>query len=102
MAVAELRKISDQKAELQGDLLNTTVVAVIAPGKTLMAQAGGHWTLDMSGVERVSSAGVALLLEWLRESKRLQQTFKIENLPAHMRPILDISDLEPLFEPLLN
>lgn len=101
MAAAELRSTDDNRAQLSGDLLNTTVVAVVEAGKQQIAQAGSRWTLDMSGVERVSSAGVALLLEWLRAAQQHKVELKIENLPGHMQPILEISDLEPLFEPLL-
>jgi len=102
MANAELSSISQDRAQLSGDLLNNTVVAVIEPGKKLMAAAAENWTLDMVAVERVSSAGVALLLEWLRYARSRNLEFKIENLPSHMQPIIRVSDLEPLFEPLLS
>ena len=101
MAAAELRNTDANRAQLLGDLLNTTVVAVVDAGKQQITQADSRWTLDMSGVERVSSAGVALILEWLRTAQQNNIELRIENLPPHMRPILEISDLEPLFEPLL-
>lgn len=99
---AELCMVNSSKARLSGDLLNTTVVAVIEPGKNLMAKSAGCWTLDMSDVSRVSSAAVALLLEWLRAANEQQIELKIDNLPEHMRPMIDISDLQPLIYPLLN
>lgn len=102
MAVAELRMSSSDCACLSGDLINDTVVTVIEPGKNLLQKAGDRWTVDMAGVDRVSSAGVALLLEWLRAANAAKVEFKIVNLPEHMRPIIEISDLEPLFESVLN
>lgn len=99
---AELRMTSSNSACLSGDLLNSTVVAVSEPGKNLLQKAGHCWTLDMANVERVSSAGVALLLEWLRAANAANVEFKIVNLPQGMLPIIDISDLSPLFEPILN
>ena len=56
----------------------------------------------MSGVGRVSSVGVALILEWLRAANAQNIELKIKNLPQHMRPIIDISDLQPVIEPLLD
>jgi len=102
MSKAELRMTNSSSACLSGDLLNSTVTAVVEPGKHLLAKAGDCWTLDMSGVERVSSAGVALILEWLRAANSQNTSLKIQNLPDHMKPIIDISDLQPVFDPLLQ
>jgi phospholipid transport system transporter-binding protein len=102
MVNAELRMISASSASLSGDLLNSTAVGVIEPGKHLLSKAGSEWTVDMSGVGRVSSVGVALILEWLRAANAQNIELKIKNLPQHMRPIIDISDLQPVIEPLLD
>lgn len=102
MAKAELRMTSSSAASLSGDLLNHTIVPVIEPGKQLLAKAGAEWTVDMSGVGRTSSVGVALILEWLRTANAQNTTLKIKNLPQHMLPIIDISDLQPVIEPLLD
>ncbi|KZZ50413.1 MAG: STAS domain-containing protein [Saccharospirillaceae bacterium] len=102
MVNAELRMISASSASLSGDLLNSTTVGVIEPGKHLLSKAGSEWTVDMSGVGRVSSVGVALILEWLRAANAQNIELKIKNLPQHMRPIIDISDLQPVIEPLLD
>lgn len=99
--MAELKRIDEHTAELSGDLLHSTVTAVIAPGKKLISAAGDRWTVDMQGVTRVSSSGVALVLEWLRAAETSGCQLSIRNLPEHMRPIIDISDLDPLFVPLI-
>ena len=102
MVNAELRMTSSSCACLSGDLLNSTIIEVIEPGKHLLSKAGSEWTVDMSGVGRVSSVGVALILEWLRAANEQNTTLKIKNLPQHMLPIIDISDLQPVIEPLLD
>ncbi|MCD8523583.1 MAG: STAS domain-containing protein [Saccharospirillaceae bacterium] len=96
-----LNRIDERRAELSGSLLASTVVSVLAAGEKLIRTAPGEWTLNMAGVTGVSSAGVALLLEWLRCATAANVSFHIENLPAHMKPIIDISDLGGLFDPLL-
>ncbi|MAD45631.1 MAG: anti-anti-sigma factor [Oceanospirillaceae bacterium] len=100
--MAELKCIDEQTAELSGDLLHGTVTDVIVPGRELITAAGSQWTVDMQGVGQVSSSGVALVLEWLRAAETANCTLRIRHLPDHMRPIIDISDLEPLFAPLLT
>lgn len=97
----QLQRLDDDKAALSGDLLNTTVVSVIDEGKQLLKAAGDVWSLDMAQVERVSSAGVALLLEWLRTANQAGKTLKIDNLPEHIQPIISVSDLNQVFDPLL-
>jgi len=99
--MAELKRIDDGRAELSGNLLHSTVTSIMQQGKNLIAACGGSWTVDMQGVDKVSSSGVALVLEWLRVAEGHGYALKIRNLPEHMRPIIDISDLDPLFESLL-
>ncbi|MAY14203.1 MULTISPECIES: STAS domain-containing protein [Oceanospirillaceae] len=96
-----LTRIDDNRAELAGSLLATTVVSVLPDGEKLIRAAKGQWTLNMAAVNEVSSAGVALLLEWLRCATAAGINLHIENLPEHMKPIISISDLDSLFEPLL-
>ena len=50
---------------------------------------------------RLPVGGVALVLEWLRAAETSGCQLSILNLPEHMRPIIDISDLDPLFAPLI-
>ena len=96
-----LTRVDDNRAELSGSLLASTVVSVLPTGEKLIRAAAGEWTVNMAAVTDVSSAGVALLLEWLRCATAAGVSFHIENLPEHMKPIIDISDLDALFEPLL-
>lgn len=100
MSIA-LTRIDDHRAGLAGSLLATTVVSVLPDGEKLIRAAATEWTLNMAEVTEVSSAGVALLLEWLRCATAAGVSFHIENLPPHMKPIINISDLDELFAPVL-
>ncbi len=56
--------------------------------------------IDFSGVKRVDSAGLALLIEWVRESKKLKKEIRYYNIPEQLCAIARVSSLElvlPLF-----
>lgn len=89
-------------ALLSGSLNLKTVGGLLTQGNLLIAAAQQEWTLDMSAVEGVSSAGAALLVEWLKQSTVLKKPFYIKNFPESLRPILEVSDLMALFTPLLR
>lgn len=101
MTVAKLQSESNQHAHLNGDLNSATVTALARQGSELIRNSGGQWSVDMSAVGKASSAGVALLLEWMRVADACSVALSIEHLPDHMRPILTVSDLDEVFEPLL-
>ncbi|MBI2993733.1 MAG: STAS domain-containing protein [Gammaproteobacteria bacterium] len=50
--------------------------------------------LDLSGVTRANSAGLALLLEWQGRARRAGQPFSLRNLPAGLINLARISELE--------
>ncbi len=59
-------------------------------------------TIDLSGIERSDSAGVALLLEWWRQARRRGADISYTHAPAQMRAIIEVSGLGgilPLAEP---
>lgn len=53
-------------------------------------------TVDLSGVERSDSAGVALLLEWWRRARRRGAELRYLNPPAQMRAIIEVSGLSEI------
>lgn len=52
--------------------------------------------IDLSGVSRSNSAGVALLVQWLRQARRRQRELLFVDIPAQMRAIIRVVDLETL------
>ncbi|ASP38752.1 hypothetical protein CHH28_08680 [Bacterioplanes sanyensis] len=102
MSVPTLTADGSNRALLRGDLTLATVTPLARRGCCLISAAEDSWTVDMSGVEQVSSAAVALLLNWYRYCQQRELTLSIVAMPERLRPILAISDLQPLFEPLLT
>ncbi|MES1941944.1 sulfate transporter/antisigma-factor antagonist STAS [Salinisphaera sp. T5B8] len=56
-------------------------------------ESGQETVIDLSGVKRVDSAGVALLLEWVRDAHARHATLSFINAPAQMRAIIDFCAL---------
>jgi phospholipid transport system transporter-binding protein len=50
--------------------------------------------VDLSGVSHANSAGVALLVDWLSQASRRQQALVFLNVPAQMRAIIQVADLD--------
>jgi len=56
----------------------------------------GDLVLDLSGVTRANSAGLALLIEWRRLAQRPGRSISVRNAPAALRNLARISELEAL------
>lgn len=54
--------------------------------------------IDLGGVTRADSAGVALLLEWIRNAERAGAHLRFTNAPAQMRAIIDFCALNDVIE----
>ncbi len=52
--------------------------------------------IDLGGVSRANSAGVALLVAWLRQAYKQQRKLVFINVPAQMQAIIQVADLETL------
>lgn len=57
--------------------------------------------LDFSGVESIDSAGLALVIEWIREARRHGHSLEIHNAPQRLIALARISDVERLLKPLI-
>ena len=53
-------------------------------------------TFDLAGVQRVDSAGLALLLEWLREAQRRNKEIRFQNIPEQLAAIARVSGLNDI------
>ncbi len=53
-------------------------------------------TVDLGGITRVDSAGLALLLEWLRQARADGRTVVFQSVPDKLLAIARLSDVEGL------
>ncbi len=57
--------------------------------------------LDFSGVESIDSAGLALVIEWMREVQHKGHSLEISHPPQRLLALARISDVERLLKPLI-
>ena len=77
---------------VSGVLDHATVPALREQGRALMGQGSGSLIVDCTGVEKSNSAGLALLLAWLRDAQAAGRSLTITGLPSELRQIADVSD----------
>lgn len=79
--------------QLSGDLTFATVTALLAESQALFATGGDALRIDLSAVGRADSAGLALLIEWLRVARRAGRTLEFHGVPDQMVAIAKASGL---------
>ena len=80
---------------LEGDLVFASVPAILAhPGADLGGTAAID--VDLKGVTRADSAGLALLVEWLRESEQAGQRIAFINVPPQLLSIARVCGLDEI------
>jgi phospholipid transport system transporter-binding protein len=57
---------------------------------------GAITVVDLAEVRRIDSAGLALLVEWLRQAQRKGISIHFENIPSQMRAIVTVCGLEEI------
>ena len=95
MSKADIR--SEQgRIRVSGELTFTTVTALLARSQELLAQSGDNLEVDLKEVERVDSAGLALLIEWMREARARDKDIRFFHLPEQLMAIAAASDLDSI------
>lgn len=78
---------------LRGELTFETVSALLSESATLLADPAAL-RIDLSGVQRADSAGLALLAEWLRRASERRQDIAFANAPAQLHNLARVSGLD--------
>ena len=93
MPLAILSSESAGSYAIKGEMSFASVEQLLADSLPLFADDSGL-LFDLSHVEHADSAGVALLVEWLRISKQRQVQLQFRNIPSQMLAIIEVSDLQ--------
>ena len=83
----------DDRLMLEGELSFETVVRLLGEIRRLPDQ-GTEIQVDLQGVSRADSAGLALLVEWMRNAKSLGKSIQFLNIPQQMLDIARVSGLD--------
>ena len=82
---------------LSGELSFSSVPGLLQEGERLLPgtrEAAGNVTMDLQGVSRTDSAGLALLVEWTRDVRAQGIEITFLNIPAQMVALARLSGLE--------
>ena len=96
MSHAQISKLDPHHFQVEGELNLVTVPKLLQSISSLMPDVGDAVQIDLAGVTRSDSAGLALLVEWLRLAEKQGISLQFHNLPHQLREIARISDLLPL------
>ena len=61
-----------------------------------MFSSDGVFQIDLAAVTHTDSAGLALLVEWLREASRRGARLQFLNMPEQMLSLASAANVEPL------
>ncbi len=96
MSGAQLLDCGGGRYQLHGDLSFDTATQLLVQSQAMFA---GESTLelDLSGVTHADSAGLSLLIEWLRQAKRQGKSLRYLSLPLQLQALADVSEVKSLF-----
>ncbi|MCB1733865.1 MAG: STAS domain-containing protein [Gammaproteobacteria bacterium] len=86
---------SDGRIEVRGELTFATVPTLRITALRLFSKVRSVH-IDLAGVTGADSAGLALLIEWMRELRRRQHTAHFSHIPDALRVIAELSDVDSL------
>jgi len=95
LSEATLSEQGPGKLALAGELDFDNVAMLVDQGLAKLNSANSL-VLDLSGVTRANSAGLALLLEWVDQGRRRGVDLQFANLPESLLAIARISNVTDL------
>lgn len=84
--------------QVSGELCMDSMIAIMAEADGMFSNvpAGSALNVDLAGVSRSDSTGLALLLDWMRRAQQARQDITFHNMPEQMLSIARASGLEQL------
>jgi phospholipid transport system transporter-binding protein len=92
---AQLEALGEGRFRVSGVLDATTAADVLEQSESPFAEAP-RIDVDLGGVGDSDSAGLALLIEWLRMGKQSGKPVHFANVPAQIEALARISEVEDL------
>jgi phospholipid transport system transporter-binding protein len=96
MQRATFSRQSAGAVRIEGDLTVETVPQLYRDGRRLIAQSGEELRMDLAGVARADSGGLALLVDWLATAAQQGKTLRYTNLPATIQALAGLSEVTAL------
>lgn len=100
MSTASLEALGDARYRISGVLDAVTTPKLLEESTTKFSeQSGADIHVDLGGVTESDSAGLALVIEWLRLARQRGQRMNFANLPKQLLALARISEVEALVQP---
>lgn len=77
-----------------GSLTFDTVPRLLDQTRPWLQKPGGAIAVDLKGVTRADSAGLALLVEWLRLARLKDRPLTFSNVPEQLRSLIRVNGLD--------
>lgn len=85
-----------QLIRVGGELSFATVKDVLLQSNDVFKSAADTFSIDLSAVTRSDSAGVALLVDWMRTAKKRNKKIVFHHIPSQMLAIAGASGIDEL------
>lgn len=92
---ARLESLDGGRFQLSGVLDATTAGDLLEQSRERFRNAA-QLQVDLAGVTEADSAGLALLIEWMRMAKDTGSAIRFEHVPAQITALARISEVEAL------
>lgn len=89
----QINALGEGQFQISGDLDFQSVPEVWKVSQAMFA-GKTSLTIDLAGVNRSNSAGLALLIEWMRFAESANSTIKFLNLPEQMHQVAQLCGVE--------
>ena len=95
-----LEVAADGSIELIGELNHQNVPSLLIKSDDMIVNndtnQSSNLVINLNAVSRSDSAGVALLIEWMRQAKKHNKTIRFTNMPEQMHEIAMVSGVDKL------
>ena len=86
-------RVEDGRVIVEGELGFATVPALARPP---WSQGDAPVTVDLAGVRRADSAGLALLLEWARAARRQGRPIRFVHTPEQLKSLARVTGVNAI------
>lgn len=93
MTAPVLERVDEQQYRLRGELTFESVASLLRESRALFRR-GSNFTFDLEGVTHSDSAGLALLIEWLRIARENSMTVIFVNIPSQMLALARVAGVD--------
>ena len=90
-----MESLGEGRFRISGVLDARTATGILEQSEERFAQAP-QIDVDLGGVGESDSAGLALLIEWLRMARQWNKPIHFANVPAQIEALVRISEVEDL------